>query len=344
MIEDKLNAKDIDVLGEIGNISMGTSATTLSQLLRQDVSITTPRVEVKEFDELFGGFKVPYIVIKVNYISGIHGYNLLVIKLTDAKAMLRMLMGDRVEDTVDFDSMEMSALSEIMNQMMGASSTSLNQVYKSSIQISTPEIQFVDVTSSPESRPDIVTSEPLVTVTFNFRIGDIVDSQALQVIPLSSAKEQAGLMLEAIKTQKQEAIKAQEQEAIKAQEQEAIRARQQQPKASKEVVVEKAEFPPLQKNSSGSQPRSIEFLLDIPLDASVVLGKISKSIQQVLSLREGSVIELDKLVEEPVDLYINGVPLARGEIVVVNENFGLRITEIVSSSQRLESLSSLKKL
>jgi len=328
MKDNALSKHEIDVLGEIGNISMGSSATALSQLLRQDVSMTTPGVEVKEFDELFGSFSVPYIAIRVNYTSGIHGFNLLVIKLTDAKAMLKMLMSENlVTQDNDFNEMEMSALSEIMNQMMGSASTALNQIYNQPIQISTPKLQLVDLEASPGARPDISVDELLVTVEFRFKIGDIVDSQALQVMPLSSAKEQARMMLENLSGEKEKSESPKPKPVIE----------------TKEATVEKAEFPPLPNRNPSPSPRSIEFLMDIPLDAAVVLGTVSKTIQQVLSLSEGSVVELDKLVEEPVELYVNGVPLARGEIVVINESFGLRITEIVSSAKRLESISSLRK-
>jgi len=317
-----LSPEQIDVLGEIANISMGSSATSLSQMLSQEVSITTPNVLVKGFEELFGSFTVPYIAIRVNFTSGIQGFNLLVIKVADAKIMVRMLMGNRVTDGIEFNEIEMSALSEIMNQMMGGSATALNQVYKSPIAISPPHIQLVDLTSSPEARPELDVDEPLVTVSFRFQIGEVIDSEVFQVIPLSSAIQQAQLMLGKVQPSEVPPTKAKPANA----------------------VVEKADFPLIEKNQGSSPPRNIEMLMDIPLDASVVLGSITKTVQQVLSLSEGSIVELDKLVEEPVYLYVNGVPVARGEIVVINENFGLRITEIISSSKRLESITSIKKI
>lgn len=330
---NELSMQERDVLGEIGNISMGSAATSLSQLLRQEVSITTPQVEVMEADQLFNSFVVPYIAIKVNFTSGIHGFNLLIIKIKDAKTMLKLLMGDRVEDNTEFDALEMSALGEIMNQMMGSAATALNQVYKRPIKIDTPSIELVDVAARPGARPDLVVDEDLVTVAFRFKISNIVDSQAIQVMPFSSAREQAGIMLANIKPPREEGAT------------QAPRAENENNILSREVIVERAEFPPLQKkDASPTQPRGIEFLLDIPLDASVVLGTTSKTIQEVLALREGSIVELNKLVEEPVELFVNGLPVARGEIVVVNENFGLRITEIVSSAKRLETLSSLRKV
>lgn len=338
---NKLSSAEQDVLGEIANISMGSSATSLAQLLKQDVSITTPQVHVTDFEELFGSFSVPYIAIQVIYTSGIQGFNLLVINLDDAKTILKMLLGSRVGDNAEFDEMETSALSEIMNQMMGAGATALNQVYRNPIAISTPELQLIDISSMPEARPNVNADEPLVAVAFRFKIGTVVDSEVLQVIPLSSARQQAAMMLE----NTQAAGKA--DKIVSAIEKEAPSmntvSHQAQPESQK-VRVERAEFPSIEKGKSVNNPRKIEMLMDIPLDASVVLGTVSRTINQILSLSEGSVVELDKLVEEPVDLYVNGVPVARGEIVVINENFGLRITEIISSAQRLETLSSLRKM
>jgi len=331
--ENELTPQEMDVLGEIGNISMGSAATSLSQLLREEVSITTPEVDIKEFSDLFGSFTVPYISIRVNYTEGLQGFNVLIIKLDDARQMLKMLMGDRVSQGDKFNEMEMSALSEIMNQMMGSGATALNQVYKESITISTPEIELVDVEDDTSAMPHFAVNEPLVNVAFRFKIGSVVDSHALQVIPLSSAKQQVGM---ALKKERDRSVQKNPEQR---------NPEQKKPKDSApEVTVEKAGFPPITNNPSSEEPRNIDMLMDIPLQASVVMGRATKTIQEILALAEGTVIELDKLVEDPVDLYVNGVPIARGEVVVVNGNFGLRIIEIISSSKRLESLSSLKKM
>lgn len=337
MLEERgLTTAEQDVLGEIANISMGSSATSLSQLLKQEVNITAPKVEVKGFEELFGSFSVPYIAIRVNYTQGIQGFNLLVIALEDAKAMLKLLLGNRVNNNTEFDDMETSALSELMNQMMGAGATALNQVYRNPIAISPPDLSLIDIASRPDLRPNLQVDEPLVTITFRFRIGTIIDSQALQVIPLSSAKQQAAMMLDS------PSLAAQPAQEKKAEPKAQGPVNKAEPKA--QVSVEKAGFPSLKGGQAVEEPRNIEMLMDIPLEASVVLGTVSRTIRQVLSLSEGSVVELDKLVEEPVDLYVNGVPVARGEIVVINENFGLRIIEIISSSKRLETISSIRKI
>lgn len=104
------------------------------------------------------------------------------------------------------------------------------------------------------------------------------------------------------------------------------------------VEVHAATFEPLVPQNSVPPIKNIDLILDVPLDISVVLGRTKKSIQDILNLGTGSLIELDKLAEEPVEILVNGKQIALGEVVVVDENFGIRITNIVSSVERIKRL------
>jgi flagellar motor switch protein FliN/FliY len=92
------------------------------------------------------------------------------------------------------------------------------------------------------------------------------------------------------------------------------------------------------RQRGGADGRGIDLLLDIPLEISVEVGRSRILVRDLLELQEGSLIELDKLAGEPLDLYVNSRLIARGEAVVVNEKFGLRLTDVVSPSERIENL------
>ncbi|MBS3951240.1 MAG: flagellar motor switch phosphatase FliY, partial [Peptococcaceae bacterium] len=186
---ESLSAVQIDALGEVGNISMGTAATTLSQLLNQRVTITTPRVVVLQKEELFDQFKVPYLSIMVNYTEGLTGFNLLVIKTTDAALIADLMMGGKGDPASGaLDEIQLSAVAEVMNQMIGSAATSMYSLFSRKVNISPPEVVLFDSPPDAGIFPEL-NGEALVVVFFKMVIGNIIDSEILQVMPLRSAKQ-----------------------------------------------------------------------------------------------------------------------------------------------------------
>ena len=182
-----LSDVQIDALGEVGNISMGTAATTLAQLLSQRVTITTPRVMTLQKDELFDHFTVPYLAIMVNYTEGLSGFNLLVMKTTDAAIIADLMMGGKGDPGQGtLDDIQVSAVAEVMNQMIGTSATSMYSLFSRKVNISPPEVVLFDSPPDTGMFPDLE-GETLVVVFFKMVIGNLIDSEILQVMPLRSA-------------------------------------------------------------------------------------------------------------------------------------------------------------
>ena len=347
-----------DLLGEVGNISMGSASTALYQIINRKVNITTPVLSITTLGEIKSGFEAPTVVLDVEYTSGIIGRNLLIIKIEDAAVISNLMMGGDGNinpEISNLSEIEISAIQEAMNQMIGSSATSMATMFSRSVNISPPNYKIWSGNSDVIS-DKIPEDEPIVRINFRITIGNLVDSNMMQILPISTAKKIVDIMLgkeEKIEenTSSEENISSNEDiikrtedrydikneevnEHINISEKTIIENIEQQQK----VEVHSARFEPLYENITQSESKNIDLILDVPLDISVVLGRTKKSIKDILSLTTGSLIELDKLAEEPVEILVNGKKIAFGEVVVVDENFGVRITSIVSDLERIKSL------
>lgn len=327
-----LSAMEADALGEVGNISMGTAATTLSQLLGQRVSITTPRVSVSTLEGLYAQFTVPYMAISVDYIQGLSGFSLLVIRNTDAAIIADLMMGGSGRpETNELDEIKVSAVSEVMNQMIGTAATSMHSLFDKKVNISPPQVILFDQPPNPEAQRELQ-GETLVVVTFKMVIGALIDSELLQVMPMRSAQQMVEYLMGG------QTPAAAPQAAAAAPLPAVTEPPAAQLAAQEAPLVQRAQFSPLPPAPSSIPGASIDLILDVPLQVSVVLGRSRKTIKDVITMGIGSVVELDRMVEDPVDILVNGTLIAKGEIVVVNENFGVRLTSILSQTERLKEL------
>ena len=352
--EEIITEIDKDLLGEIGNISMGSASTALSQLINQSVNITTPVVSVTSLKELRTEFHVPNVVLEVKYTSGIIGKNMLIIKLPDAAVIASLMMGgDGNPMGNTLSEIEISAVQEAMNQMIGSAATSMATMLKREVNISPPVSKTWERDTEPLTE-EIAETDPLIKVSFKMTIGNLVDSNIMQLLPLSTAKRIVSIMMG---KEEEDTKKIEQSEQKKAMQnnvqnnmpqstsvnnttvmQETIRRPQVEQRYSTPVEVHEATFDNLVSGNSSESQRNIDLILDVPLEISVVLGRSKKSIKDVLSLANGSLIELNTLADEPVEILVNGKKIAYGEVVVVDENFGVRITNIVSGDERVKSL------
>jgi flagellar motor switch protein FliN/FliY len=353
--EELLSETEKDLLGEIGNISMGSASTALSTIISQQVNITTPVVTISTLNRLKDSFEVPNIALEVRYTSGIVGENLLVMKIADAAIIANLMMGGdgRVENP-QLTEIEESAVSEAMNQMIGSAATSMATMFGREVNISPPNSRLW-MDGSDNLTDTIDENENIVQVSFRLTIGDLVDSTIMQILPLQTAKKIVSIMMgnetpEPVRETKPEPklqrasapVPAPAYEEPRYVEREVYRepVHERQPEPSQPPVeVHKASFQPLKDSGASHMPRNIDLILDVPLEISVVLGRTKKNIKDILNLGTGSLIELDKLAEEPVEILVNGKIVAFGEVIVVDENFGVRITNIVSSADRIKTLS-----
>ncbi len=334
-MEEILRPDEKDVIGELGNISMASAATALSGLLRKRVEITVPEVELVNLREVENLFPEKHLLVKVLYQEGFEGDNLLLVKEEDARIMVSLMMGGDGKEGLPetLGDLEASAVGEAMNQMMGSASTAMSEFLNRKIVISPPEI-FLEDTERLEREWFEKQEQYIVKVMCRLVVEEVIDSYMIQLLPLYFVREITSVLLPPPVEEKATPVEQERTPLTVTPQPE----KSQEEKAKKKVEARPVEFAEFQKKEEPSSQVSLELLLDVTLPLVVELGRVRLSIQEILELGPGSIVELDKLAGEPADLYVNEVLLARGEVVVIEENFGIRITEIVSPEERLKGL------
>ncbi len=186
-----LSEREIDAIGEIGNISMGTAATTLFSLVNRKVEISTPRVSYAEWDDVCEAYEKPCVFIRIGYTVGLEGSNILVLKEQDVKIITDLMMGgDGTNVDCELGELHLSAISEAMNQMMGSAATSMSSMLSKVIDISPPQAELIDLQETiDESQIDEFLSDEFLKISFRLEVGDLIDSDIMQLYPISFAKE-----------------------------------------------------------------------------------------------------------------------------------------------------------
>jgi flagellar motor switch protein FliN/FliY len=369
---ETLSAEDQDVLGEVGNINMGTAATTLFTLLSQKVLITTPRVNVMKWSALSESYDRPAVGIRVGYKTGLRGSNILILKDRDVKIIADLMMGGAgdVGEPVELNDLDMSASGEAMNQMVGSASTSLSSMIQEKVDIETPQpfmLEFASGGAVIESS-GFELDEMIVSVAFRMEIGDLIDSEIMQIHPMDFAKELVSTlkvhmmggggsdvvtMDDVLAAPAPAPVAAPAPPPVAAAPapapppppppqyaQPAPQYAQPAPQYAPQPAplpqnVQQAQFVPFDANEVYQQKENMGIIMDVPLEITVELGRTHKKISEILEFSPGVVLELDKIAGEPIDIIVNGKFVAKGDVVVIDENFGIRITEIISVDKRI---------
>lgn len=425
--------EELDTIGEIMNISMGAAATAVSTMLERQVVITTPQISQDLLKNIDVSKLEPAIVVKIKYVEGISGVNMIMLKRNDMRIILDLLMGNEgldEDDTFEFDEMSMSAASEVMNQMMGASATALSELLNKPINISTPEAILVEKTSEAlQTFSEIGSEENVLAISFNMSIKDTLDTTFTSVMPIDLTKGIVQAMngeVDGYAAEIPETTPAQPDFTPPTPPQQAPPPPMQQPLPAQQPVpqsmpqqtpypptqpqymqqpampgaqyqqqfqpptdpayqqnpyqqqipyppqymqpqypgapyppyniyqdtqqpiryptpmasIKQADFPEFANKSEPvtSYGSNMNMLMGVQLDVAVVVGRTKEKIKNVLEFGQGTVIELDKQTGAPAEVIVNGKLLAYGDVVVVGDNFGIRITEIVGTKELLDSL------
>ena len=394
-----LTESEKDAVGEISNISMGTAATTLSSLLSQKVNITTPKVEVATWDDLSREYDRPCVMMQISYKEGLAGNNVLILKENDVKIITDLMMGGTGTANPDepLSELHLSAIGEAMNQMMGSAATSMSSMFNRKIDISPPVANLVETYNELDEGMPAFLNKPFVKVAFKMQIGDLIDSEIMQLYPKEFAQELLNMFMPSSddSANSQPASQPQAQPAAsQAPVQQPAPQPQTQPVQQpdmgmqqpnmmgqampqqgmpqqgmpqqgmpmqgmpyvygmpmqgmmgqampmqgmpmqgyaqpQDVNVAPAAFQPFATDVNPlSQKENIELIKDVPLEVTVELGRTTKSIKDILEFAPGTIVELNKIAGESVDVLVNGKYVAKGEVVVIEESFGVRITEII---------------
>lgn len=392
-----------DAVGEISNISMGTAATTLSSLLNQKVNITTPRVEVATWDELSAKYDRPCVMLQISYKEGLDGNNVLVLKENDVRIITDLMMGGtgEADENEPLTELHLSAIGEAMNQMMGSAATSMSSMFNRKIDISPPIANLIETYGEINSDMPKFLNGQFVMVAFRMQIGEMIDSEIMQLYPIEFAQELVDMFAPAPAPAPAESVQektpvpevptqAPQENYGGAVQQQAMPDMNMQgmpnmgmpnmtmpnagmqgmpnmampnmampnmgmsnmsmpnmamPNAGMQMMpnmqgygqpvqnnvnVQAAAFQPFAGDLGAlNQKENIDLIMDVPLEVTVELGRTTKSIKDILEFAPGTIVELNKIAGEAVDVLVNGKYVAKGEVVVIEESFGVRITEII---------------
>lgn len=361
-----LTVENRDILGEIGNISMGTAATTLSALLNHKVEISTPTVSIVYPKQLSTNYDKPCVGLRINYKEGIIGSNLLVLKQEDVKIISNLMMGGdgNIDVNEELTELDLSAISEAMNQMVGSSSTSLSSMLGYKIDIDTPQAFILRFDDDTFFEDFTMTDEHLVCNSFRMVVHNLIDSEIMQLLPIEFAQSIIDKLTASEKEMANESSQnnTAQQPSGQEQMQQTQQTMVQQPNMQQQMAqqpmmpppnmqqqmyaqpsnimhnnvnVQSAQFQSFDMNDLVQQKENITIIRDVPLEVTVELGRTRKPIREILEFNPGTIIELDKIAGEPIDILVNGKFIAKGEVVVIDENFGVRVTDIISSEQRI---------
>ncbi|WP_145329769.1 flagellar motor switch phosphatase FliY [Paenibacillus xylanexedens] len=401
-VDDFLTELEQDALGEIGNITFGSAATALSTLLGLKVDITTPKVSIISRTQFEEAFPKPHVAVHVNYVDGFEGINSLVIKKRDAQIIADLMLGGEGNPAdEELNEIHISAVQEAMNQMMGSSATSMSTIFNRFVNISPPGIDILNLESG-EGVTNLPPDETLIQVSFRLLVGDLIDSNLMQLLPVHFAKNMVDMLIGGAQESTSSAPVASTPEPAPApvapptpppvMEQPPVQQQMpphvpqqpaqdysgygqapmgmpqgmppQQPYGmppqqpyhmppqpaygepqhygaapNRNVNVQPVQFANLQNGAFANvDENNLNLLMDIPLKVTVELGRTQKQIKDILELSQGSIVELDKLAGEPVDILVNNKLIAKGEVVVIDENFGVRVIDILSQWDRIQKL------
>ncbi|MCR5503364.1 MAG: flagellar motor switch phosphatase FliY [Lachnospiraceae bacterium] len=364
--ESLLSPEEQDAIGEIANISMGSSATTLYSLVNRKVNITTPEVCLANWSTVIEDYQRPCVFIQIKYTVGLDGSNIMVLKEHDVKVITDLMMGgDGTNTDGELGELHLSAISEAMNQMMGAAATSLSTMLGKMIDISPPEASLVDLTEIME--PGQVAeflAGTFAKISFRMQIDDdLVDSTIMQLYPIDFAKELYNTFANPAGSEPEpEPAPAPAPEPAPAPapgpapmpqpapmpdqgmpqgypppgyppQGYAMPYPQPYPMPQMNMNIQPAQFTNFSPDySTLPGAENIGIIKDVPLEVTVELGRTRKSIAEILDFAPGTIIELDKIAGEPIDVLVNGKFVAKGEVVVIEESFGIRVTEITNTN------------
>ncbi len=330
--DDKAILSDMekDTIAEVGNISLGASATALSTILNKMVDITTPTLSIVKVEQIQEKYPLPCVLVEVDYTSGLEGRNILLIKQEDAVVIAAMMMGEPYEGKeLPLSEIELSAVQEAMNQMMGSMATAVSELFQRSIEISPPRMTLIDLAEDVTLLDGLMPDEDVVHVEFTIKIEDVIDSVMLQVIPIRFAREMTSYLLsgEAYETPTEiiEEVDDKDNNIPSIVGEVTAETETQQPTAEKKQTERKAQpynLPP------SADLQKLEMVKDIPMDIVVVLGNTRLPLGDLFSLNTGGVVDLNCSANDPVEILANDRLLAKGEIVMINDQLGVRITEI----------------
>ncbi|MDA3901775.1 MAG: flagellar motor switch protein FliN [Spirochaetes bacterium] len=309
-----LSAAQKGALSDLMNSVMAAVSPGVGGYLQNDLTVSNSMVESKDGSSLSQDFSGQFVQVQMGFNGGVTGQNSILLSGVDAAQIAGLMMGQKGAAPDQLTEAHESMLSELIGTMLSSVATQISSKIGAPIGTTPPEINVVN--SPGDFR---FPSGEIIKITYNLSIPGVLNSKMYHLLDLSLANSLTG------NVQSQGSSGG---------------GMQQQMQQPGQVDIAPVKFPPLSGSGMPENTQNIGLLMDVQLTLTVELGRTKYLVKDVLGLGEGSIIELDKLAGEPVDLLVNGKLIAKGEVVVIDENFGVRVTDIVSPSERLTRVGS----
>ncbi len=315
-----LSPVEKDSLSDLFNSTMQSVVPSLAGYLGKDIVISNAVVEIKSADSIRNDFKKKYVQLPTDYTGGFNGKNLIIFNFADAEVISALMMGDDSgARPAELTEAHQSTIQEFVNQMLSSVATGFSNKFGRAINTSQPVLSVVEKASDLQLPP----GRELVKITYNISIENLINSKFYHIMDLPLATDLSKVRGGSSGGAQQQPMQAHSYDAVE---------------SGAQVGINPVKFPPLGESVPYGAGSNISLLMDVPMTLTVELGRTRQLVRDILGLGEGSIIELDKLAGEPVDLLVNGKLIAKGEVVVIDENFGVRVTDIVSPAERLNKV------
>ncbi|MFV0440917.1 MAG: flagellar motor switch phosphatase FliY [Lachnospirales bacterium] len=357
-VEDMFTSNELRIFEEISRETMDVSKNILERLANKPVVLGDPKLQVIKLSDIKNHFTTSCVSVKIDYISGLEGMSVLVLSVKDARIISELMFGNDVTevDTEEpLNELELSTTGESMNQMIGSTSTVLSEMIQTKVDIGIPDVRKIDFSDFKVEDLGVEEDTDVFFNVFDMKIDKYVEFRMMQIFPVNFAKKILGAVIEKgyefnngfyIKNGKLEKKKletnkldtgnkdmqnASMDSGVK------ISHDNQSRDLSKNgnISAKNVEFQDLMYQELNQQKENIELVMDVPLEVTVEMGRTNRTVKEILGFSPGTIIELDKLAGDPIDILVNGKFVAKGEVVVIDENYGIRITDIVSTSNRI---------
>lgn len=326
--ESSLSNREMEALSELLSVSLGSSSTVLTTLFTEQVTVSNTKLSIKRNDQLLNNTKEPFIVVLGEYEGGINGLQILSVNVDDVQTMTNLIHKDSEENHIR---KQFQVVEEVVQQMFTSVSQSMSTVLDQEVSHSLSSMDLIETLNDfPVTK--FTDEEWFVEANFQLKINTQEHMTLHLCLPVRLAKQVVGILTDSLEEGHPEETKEMQ-----------FQSTTQTDAASKtdEVApnIQSVQFSNFDESGSAHvEPNNLDMLLDIPLQVTVELGRTKRMVKEILSVSQGSIIELDKLAGEPVDILINNKLIAVGEVVVIDENFGVRVTDILSTAERISKL------
>ncbi|EPD49619.1 flagellar motor switch protein FliN [Paenisporosarcina sp. HGH0030] len=329
--ESSLSKREMEALTELLNVSLGSSSAVLTTLFSQQVSFSTPKLSIRQNDQLLTNTKEPFIVVLGEYEGGINGLQILSLHVDDVQTMTNLIYTDSEENHIR---KQFQVVEEVVQKMFTSVSQSMTTVLDQEVSHSLSSMDLIETLKDfPVAK--FTDEKWFVEADFQLKIGTQENISLQLYIPVRLGKQVVEILTDLL----EEGSHPEETKEMQFQSTTQTDVTTKTDESGSSPKIQSVQFSNFDESGSAhSEPNNLDMLLDIPLQVTVELGRTKRMVKEILSVSQGSIIELDKLAGEPVDILINNKLIAVGEVVVIDENFGVRVTDILSTAERISKL------